>query len=109
MHQKLTKEHIDLVFENSKSQSEYIVKLYRIAFPNWDDIVSVDGFPSVSEETSLYIYRKAIEFDERVVNPQRHYPELKVLAGGAWMNNGFAVDKDLPEWVVVQCDYTVKQ
>lgn len=97
---ELSKETIDRIFAEAKHQTDYIIGLYRVAFPNFDEIQHVNGYPTVSTKTTDYIFIKAIEFDKRV------HPD--VLAGGAWMNNGFSNEKNMPDWVVEPCDYTLK-
>lgn len=81
MRNKITKEFIDAAFE-CEHQSDALVTLYKFAFPDWDVIESVDGFPAVGEKASNYIWDKFIEFDKK------HHP--KVMAGGLWLNNGFS-------------------
>ena len=92
--EKLLKEQIDEIFEQAKHQVDAALALYRIAFPDWDNIKSLDGHPQVSKYTGTYIFDKFIAFDKE------HHPE--VVNGGLWMNKGFGsntpVDKD---WRVI--------
>jgi len=97
----LAQKTIDKVFEEASqaevpSQADYILGLYGIAFPNWDQIAKVNGWPRVSKVTSEYIFQRAIAFDEV------HHPEC--FAGGAWMNNGFTStysgDEPMPDWEI---------
>lgn len=78
----ISKKQVDACFEGKTSQEQWIVDLYKIVFPEWDDIEKIDGWPKVEEELAQYIMRKAMEFD------RIHHPN--VMAGGAWMNNGFS-------------------
>jgi len=79
---KLSEAQIDKIFEEAKDQSDYIVGIYRLVFPDWDDIEAVNGWPTISKKTSEYIFDKAMEFDAK------HHPD--VIMGGMWMNNGFS-------------------
>jgi hypothetical protein len=100
---ELTKDQIDACFEGTDGQAVVIERLYRIALPNWDDIVSVKGWPAVSETTNKYIFRAFIEFD------QRHTKGC--MPGGGWLNQGFAVKYDMPDWEVWEeyCEITLKE
>lgn len=89
----LTKQQIDDIFASAKHQLDYWIALYRRVYPDWDNIKSVTGYPAVSKTTQHYIWKLAIEFD------QKHHPE--VFAGGVWMNKGFAMVEDVADWTVV--------
>lgn len=88
----LNKLMIDLIFEGAKHQSDYISGLYEQVIPDWDKINRVNGYPAMSKKTSDYIWAKVIQFDAK------YHPD--VVAGGGWMNNGFTVNKSLPDWIV---------
>ena len=99
---KLPKEKIDEIFNTAETQHDYWSALYRIAFPNWDNIKNIKGFPHVSEETNLYIIGKCKEWDES--HDLKSESGLPVMAGGLWMDKGFGTafygkycDKD---WVI---------
>lgn len=83
----LPKEKIDDIFDKAESQYDYWSALYRVAFPNWDDIKKIKGFPHVSEETNSYIIAKCIEWDDAHNLVSEH--GLPVLSGGLWINKGF--------------------
>ena len=95
----LSREAIDAIFETATSQGDYILSLYRIAFPNFDDLSAINGYPDVSEATSKYIWTKAIYFD------QRKHPNC--LAGGAWMNHGWHTNPEVKDWQVDSTDVPV--
>lgn len=88
---ELTKKMIDECFKEKSHQSECIISLYKIAFPDWDKIKEIDGFPCVSNETGKYICQKFMEFDKE------NHPT--VMAGGIWLNNGFSIDS-MEDWKV---------
>jgi len=99
--EQLTQEQIDEVFDNAKHQCEYVIGLYKLAFPlTWDMIQKVNGYPRVSKATNEYIFQKAIDFDKV------HHPN--VMAGGAWMNNGFGGKDGIDDWFIVPCDVTLE-
>lgn len=89
---KLTQAQIDTCFEQAQEQADYLLSLYRLAFPDFDELVSISGHPSCSEETWLYIGRKAAEFD------RLHHDG--VMPGGLWLNRGFSSSKTMRDWRV---------
>lgn len=103
---KLTKERIDEIFQEvedqrNPNQVNYIIKLYREVYPNWDDIATIDGYPKASKNTCLYIMEKAMTFD------RRHHPD--VMNGGAWMNKGFSQEEKMGDWIVEPAPYTLEE
>ena len=98
MQVELTRETIDRIFEDEENQEKpyqghIAEKLYRIAFPNWDVINSIEGWPSVSNTTGTYIFRLFIDFDKK------YHPY--VMSGGLWFNKGFStLNKTVPDWVI---------
>jgi len=89
---KLTKEKIDQIFEEAKDQGDYLIRLYKHAFPYWEKIKKIDDWPKVHIKTWLYITEKAISFDKI------HHPN--VLPGGLWLNNGFSSTDNIKPWHV---------
>lgn len=87
---EVTKDQIDLCFEKAVNQNEYLVNLYKIPFPDWDEIKSISGFPHVGKELAYYIMGKAMDFD-RV-----HHPNI--MNGGLILNSGFGQDDKLGAW-----------
>lgn len=101
----LTKEQIDQVFEQAKEPADYVIGLYKLAFPDWDDIEQLHGFPEISKDTNAYIFRKAQDFDmkfyaKKYANNPSSRPQP--MLAGLWFNNGFSsLDGDaLPDWRV---------
>lgn len=61
---KITKEQIDNIFETAiKGSSDYVIDLYKIAFPDWNKIQKIEGYPTISKNTANYIMDKAIKFE----------------------------------------------
>ena len=79
----LKRQEIDAIFDAHDNQEAVLTALYKLAFPEWDAIKSVDGWPAIGKEAGLYIMKKFMEFD------REHHPA--VFNGGLWMNNGFSV------------------
>ena len=80
-------------------QGQILIAFYRIAFPNWDAIVKIDGYPRVSEATWKYIMDKFMAFD------RHNHPD--VVPGGMWcLGSGFSNahnDPDkatVPDWYI---------
>ncbi len=85
---KLVMEKVKELFENSEHQGEVLIGLYKMAFPDWEKIKKIDGWPAVNPETHKEISCLFIEFDKK------HHPE--VLPGGLWLNNGFSSSDCVP-------------
>jgi len=87
----LSKETIDSIFANATHQSDYVYGLYKAVIPDWSSVIQFNGYPQVSNNTSSYMMRLAIDFDTK------HHPNL--VPGGALLNNGFS-STDMPDWIV---------
>lgn len=86
----LPKERIDEIFDGAESQSDYVLGLYKEVIDDWDSVVQLGHWPEVSENTSLYLFEKAQNWDDE--------HNVDALSGGLWMNNGFSTNEDLPDW-----------
>ena len=94
---QLSKEIIDQLFEYelkevNPHQSNILIKLYKIAYPNYDNIEKIENWPTIGKETSTYLFDKFIQFDKRI--------HANVMAGGLWMNSGFSWDDSMPNWII---------
>ncbi|MHA2094584.1 MAG: hypothetical protein ACW98F_08145 [Candidatus Hodarchaeales archaeon] len=96
----LVPDRIDKFFENQDHQADVLIGLYKYVFPDWDNIESIDGWPKISYDTSLYICQKFMDFD-KIYHPN-------VMNGGLWMNKGFSVDYDVDDWKVYVDDCKVE-
>ena len=92
--------NVNRCFAQAEHQGQYMVALYRLAFPDWDQIAKIHGWPKAGAALSKYIWDRAIGFD------QQYHPE--VLAGGAWMNSGFGTDESLEPWQLDASDCRVE-
>jgi hypothetical protein len=87
-----SEEEIDLIFEEGKHQTEMALALYRLVYPDWDNIESIDGWPKAGKEVSAYLMKKFIAFDRK-----HHHGSVKgevrdrgCMPGGLWLNKGFS-------------------
>ena len=80
------------IFEKSDHQEQVLIGLYRMAFPDWDQISRIKGYPEVGNEMWLYVCRLFQKFDHD------HHPHC--MPGGAWMNTGFSVNHKLEGWEI---------
>jgi len=90
--EKSLKEHIKAIFEQHEHQSDALIDIYKLVFPDWDHIKKIDGFPESGEDLWKFICRGFIAFDEK------HHPN--VFKGGIWMNNGFSSNSHLDPWEI---------
>ncbi len=86
------KAYIQALFEACENQSEIIIALYRMVFPDWDNISKIHGYPVVGIELWKFIARQFQNFD------RKHHPNL--MPGGCWMNQGFSSDPELDQWEI---------
>ena len=77
---KLEKETIDKIFDESADGVEAIIALYKTAIPQWDDIESLDGWPTVNRVTAGYISEKFLS----------KWRKDGLSARLLWMNMGFS-------------------
>jgi hypothetical protein len=86
------KQRILEVFTHNTNQQDVIVDLYKLVLPDWDQIQRLKGHPEVGIELALFICRKFQDFD------RQHHPNC--MPGGAWMNYGFSVNRELDHWEI---------
>jgi hypothetical protein len=83
---------IQTIFAENDHQQHVLIGLYHMVFPDWDQIFKIHGYPSTGEDLWMFICRQFQEFD------QIHHPNC--MPGGAWMNLGFSVNRELPPWEI---------
>lgn len=90
------------IFANNNDQWEVLISLYKLIFPFWHQIKELKGYPSINTQTWEDISELSISFD------RIHHPH--VIAGGNWMNRGFSIDNDLPDWTasIQSCTVTIE-
>lgn len=77
---------IDQIFDKSEDPYTVLVKLYRVAIPEWDSVKTVGAFPQISRETALYIldcYKMKFNQGDGLL---------------LWMNNGFGSSYNRKPW-----------
>jgi hypothetical protein len=84
------KKRVRSIFKEQDNQADVLVEIYKLVFPEWDEISKVNGFPEAGHELWRFICREFIEFD------RKYHP--KVMAGGIWMNTGFCSSEHLDPW-----------
>lgn len=84
--------HLQKIFEEANHQTSILVKLYKLLFPDWENIQRIEGYPEVGQGLWDYICNLFIEFD-RVNHPE-------CFNGGLWLNNGFASNDRLDPWAI---------
>lgn len=97
---EISKNQIDEIFADAEDQAEAFFGLYRLIYPNWDEIKQVIGYPKTSLELDCYIFDKFIELDR-----EKH---PGVLPGGLWMNRGFSTDDKLKGNVVIPAKVKIR-
>ena len=80
------------IFEVVDSQNSALVGVYKLVFPDWENIKQIEGFPEVGREMWKYICQLFIAFD------QEHHPN--VFHGGIWLNSGFSSNDRLDGWAI---------
>jgi hypothetical protein len=75
------KNHLkDFFKDKTKTSTEVVLEVYKFFIPEFDQIKSINGWPTISPELSDFL------FDQFVNMPK----QPGVLNGGAWMNAGFS-------------------
>lgn len=89
MLKSLTPQEIDKCVEGTESAADAIINLYKHTFDikNWDNIVTVGQFPKTNPVTTKCIINKITTL---------HKKDFGLL----WLNNGFGVKRDVPDWCV---------
>ncbi len=87
---QVTKKAVEDIFNRHSHQADVVEDLYRLAFPDYDRIEKVKGFPEAGSELSTLIWKNFIQFD------RLHHPH--VLPGGIWLSHGFSTNKELLPW-----------
>jgi len=80
------------IFEQVEHQESALIEIYKLFFPNWEDIKQVGGFPDIGREMWKFICAQFIEFDSQ------HHPN--VFKGGLWISHGFFSSEELAPWGV---------
>ena len=84
---RTTKEAVLNCFEDVSAPADALINLYKIAFPNFDAIKKIKGYPKVSRATATFCIERLLEIADN--------------ASLIWLNRGFSVDdKMLEDWLI---------
>jgi hypothetical protein len=86
------KTYIQSIFSTNNNQRKVIADLYKLVLPDWEKIEKIEGYPEAGWELSIFISELFMQFD------QKHHPDC--MPGGAWMNTGFSVNRNLGAWQI---------
>jgi hypothetical protein len=89
------------LFVELDDQAEVLIALYKMIFPDWEDIEELQGWPAINNYTWEEIAFLFVEFD-KIYHP-------KVFAGGCWVNRGFTIG-EAPNWTadLSRCEIVYK-
>lgn len=100
MKMTLSKNAIDLIFEEAKNQHDYLIRLYKIVIIDFEKAKHILGHPQGSARTIGYLFDKAKEFDKK------NHPG--VLPGGLMMNAGFSESDEITQdWIIDTAKVTI--
>jgi phage pi2 protein 07 len=86
------KKRVQTIFKEQENQSDALVEIYKLVFPDWEEISKINGFPEAGNRLWKFICKEFIQFDKK------HHPN--VFAGGIWMNTGFSSNDLLGDWEI---------
>ena len=86
------KTYIQSIFNKHDHQKKVMVDLYKLVLPDWEKIEKIEGYPEAGWELSIYISELFMQFD------RKHHPSC--MPGGAWLNTGFSVNRNLGAWQI---------
>jgi hypothetical protein len=107
---RLDRAEVEDLFRTAPDESTALLGLFRMVYPNFDDIEKVDGYPVCNKETSNKICRHFIELT-RTLNYHRPF-DRQLQVGGYWLNYGFSVlnvPENLPDWWVIPAPVILKE
>lgn len=103
--EKTLREYIEKIFEKHTRQDEVLIDLYKMVFPEWDNIKLVHGYPKAGSGLWKFICGCFQDFDSK------YHPH--VMHGGIWVNNGFSACRDMDPWGIsfdnCSIEYIVKE
>lgn len=107
---KLNAEAVREYILSAEGETQAIERVFRLVYPNFDDIKSVNGYPVCNRATWLLICGFFRTLTLRL-NEQRGRMN-QIMPGGAWLNWGFSsTDREgrtmeLADWQVVPAEVT---
>jgi len=86
------KKEIREIIEQHNHQSDALISIYKMVFPDWNQIKKINGHPEAGESLWKFIFNLFSEL------AQKFHP--KVCPGGIWFNIGFSSNTDLDPWEI---------
>lgn len=80
------------IFDEAQDNQEALGRIYQFFIPEWDQIGSIDGWPSCGNRLHHFILENFMLYD------CVHHPQD--AAGLLWANKGFIEDPRLGGWEV---------
>lgn len=84
---RLNPDEVKEAILTAPGESDAVVRVFRLVYPDFDNIKSVDGYPTCNKATWLKICTWMRDLSDRL-NMERDRMK-QVMPGGAWMNYGF--------------------
>lgn len=88
----LTEDRIDEIFGRFKEEYDICVALYKHVYPNWDDIIEIIKYPTVTSVTGNYIFDQFRNICK----------DNKPIPSALWFQKGFSSlnGKSVQDWYV---------
>jgi hypothetical protein len=83
---------IQEIFDYASSNTEALFEIYKLIFPDIEQIQKIEGHPVADKNLWTYIWRMFIQLD-RKCHPQE-------FAGAIWINKGFGMNSGLKSWSI---------
>jgi len=87
---KLTKSDILRISGQSKDNYNYLLRIYKHVFKNWDKIKQVTGHLGASETTDTFILENAPDKDRESIIQLHMF----------WLNKGFSLLNNVSDWYI---------
>ncbi len=104
---------VEAAILGATGETEAVILLFRMVYPDFDSIKSVDGYPRCNEATWLRICGWMRDLSNRLNRKRDH--DKQVMPGGAWMNYGFSahdngvkITTQITDWQVIPAEYTTE-
>jgi hypothetical protein len=110
---RLDPKQIAELIRKSGTETDAVLAIFKLVYPNFDDIESVEGYPACTEATWKIICREFMDLTH-LLNKARAF-DKQVMPGGAWMNYGFTTiertmpNVSLPDWWVIPAPVKMKE
>lgn len=85
-------QYLRSLFEKHDHQQQVIIEIYKLVFPDWNKIKRIKNYPATDTKLWEFVWDLFQEFDKK------HHPGC--MAGGAWLNIGFSVNRQLEAWEI---------